>query len=137
MPKPNKNVIRGSKKDDDLNGSDANEFIFGRGGNDTINSGGGTDVVSGGSGADTFVITADTDNLTIKDFESGVDVLDVTGLGIDGTPFDNQYVAGMEMLDGNTILTYYDRSNNYEAAATITLEGVATTDLELGDFVFA
>jgi Ca2+-binding RTX toxin-like protein len=68
-----------------VEGGDGKDFIYGEWGNDTIHSGRGWDVLTGGEGADTFRFKKSdvTDGSTdwITDFEIGVDVLDISGIG--------------------------------------------------------
>lgn len=139
MPKPGKGPgsgqIRGSKKDDVLNGTDGDDVILGRDGNDTINAGSGSDVAVGGSGADTFVIDTNTEFLVIKDFEIGTDQLDVSAFDLGGNPFENTYYGTMQELDGDTIISYYERATD-TAVATFTLEGVAEASLDPMDFIY-
>lgn len=60
--------IKGTGKADLLVGTASSDLIDGGAGNDTINSGAGFDTVTGGHGADTFVFSADTQYVTITDF---------------------------------------------------------------------
>lgn len=69
-------------------GGRGNDTITGGNGNDTLSSGTGRDYLSGGAGADRFVYqdVADmglrTTSDVLRDFRSGTDKLDFTGLGL-------------------------------------------------------
>lgn len=114
---------------------EGDDLVFAGSGDDIIDVGSGNDVASGGSGADRFIVTAETEGLVITDFELGVDVLDVTALKIEGNPLTNPYYADMEMLDGDTVISYID-AETQDIVATITLLGVSDVDLKSGDFMF-
>jgi Ca2+-binding RTX toxin-like protein len=62
--------IKGTGKADLLIGTESSDLIEGGGGNDTIISGAGVDTLTGGHGADTFVFNADTQDVTITDFNA-------------------------------------------------------------------
>ncbi|MEX0311216.1 MAG: hypothetical protein AB3N17_13340, partial [Tateyamaria sp.] len=67
-------------------------------GNDTINAGSGQNTMTGGAGMDTFVFTSTSQIGTtfatydrITDFESGVDVLDLSQIDTDSAPGDQAF----------------------------------------------
>jgi Ca2+-binding RTX toxin-like protein len=60
--------IKGTGKADVIVGTAGSDLIDGGAGNDTIISGAGVDTLTGGHGADTFVFNADTQYVTITDF---------------------------------------------------------------------
>lgn len=74
-------TTQGTVKADTLTGTEASETIFGGQGDDTITGGGGADMIRGGSGADRIQI-ADLD-FRLIDGGGGIDILKVTGAGID------------------------------------------------------
>lgn len=80
-------VLSGALGNDLLRGGAGNDQLAGGGGGDTLEGGRGADAMSGGVGADIFVFadsqasgTADGTRDLIKDFETGVDVLDFSNL---------------------------------------------------------
>jgi Ca2+-binding RTX toxin-like protein len=108
--------IFGGHGNDNLIGSYGNEILSGGMGNDIISGGYGVDTLSGGEGFDKFIILDDTpteefkkqwvlsnpedqanievDNVfksedTIKDFEMGVDTIDLTALSNSGVDLSN------------------------------------------------
>ena len=83
-------TLRGGSGNDILEGGDDNDTLFGQQGDDTLVGGIGRDNMTGGLGADTFVwediaetgsTTATAD--TIKGFQRGVDILDVSAINPD------------------------------------------------------
>ncbi|EJM61988.1 parallel beta-helix repeat (two copies) [Pseudomonas sp. GM50] len=99
------NTITGTNNAETLNGTAGADLILGLGGNDTIKAGTGADIVDGGAGrdslyggdgADTFRYTNVLDSYrdydtggvtvtdTIYDFATGVDKIDVSGVGFEG-----------------------------------------------------
>ncbi|HMJ93977.1 MAG TPA: calcium-binding protein, partial [Allosphingosinicella sp.] len=87
------NVILGGGSADSLSGEGGNDTLRGQGGDDTLSGGAGTDLLVGASGADTMTGGADADTFRIgyfetgtgaaadriTDFETGVDVIDISG----------------------------------------------------------
>ena len=78
-------IIYGDEGDDKLVGRDGNDMLFGGAGNDRINGGNGNDILTGGEGDDTlwggagedvFVFSNSSGSDKIRDFESGIDLLD-------------------------------------------------------------
>lgn len=70
------NLIQGHGGNDNINGQGGDDFIIGGAGNDTMRGGDGNDVFSYSS----FLSSGERDRVT--DFKHGVDVLDLSGLGI-------------------------------------------------------
>jgi Ca2+-binding RTX toxin-like protein len=80
------NLILGNDAANRIDGKAGDDEIFAGAGNDTITGGAGADLIVGGAGADRFVYgpgdiggTAVVDH--IADFETGVDILDLSALG--------------------------------------------------------
>ena len=84
--------LRGGGSNDTLDGGAGNDVLFGQNGADILNGGAGNDVMTGGSGGgtadghrDVFVfgltVLGNGGFDRIKDFENGVDQLDLTGFG--------------------------------------------------------
>ena len=153
MPR-NGNTIRGSNRDDVLNGSAADETIHGRRGDDTIDGGLGNDTIfggdgndvitagpgddeaTGGAGSDIFVIGPTTDTLIIKDFEDGIDQIDVSAFNIDPqNPFGGQYGGWLANVGNDTYLEFYDLTTGDQVAAII-LEDFDYTQIDISDYIF-
>ncbi|WP_022697302.1 S8 family serine peptidase [Euryhalocaulis caribicus] len=92
-------VVRGDSGNDSLYGHGGGDKLEGGAGNDELTGGDGRDLLFGGTGSDTFVYTALSDSGTsgsqrdiIRDFESGVDQIDLSGIDADsGTGGDQAF----------------------------------------------
>ncbi len=89
-PGPVAPMIQGGTGADSLQGAAAGDLIWGGLGNDTLRGwdgddilmdGSGADSLYGGAGSDIFVMAADTSGDVIRDFQPGVDVIDLTAWG--------------------------------------------------------
>lgn len=115
-------TIEGGADGDVLFNGDGQDIVDGGAGDDTLWGGPGDDTLTGGDGADTFSFVPGNASDTITDFNSGVDqvVFEGTGLGfLDLTFIDT--VDGVEVSYGTSSLV---------------LTGLASTDLDAGDFIF-
>jgi Ca2+-binding RTX toxin-like protein len=85
------NTLNGDAGNDVLRGENGNDVLFGGAGSDTLIGGIGVDTLTGGTEADTFVFESlnnmgiATRRDVITDFQTGVDKIDMYGLGITGT----------------------------------------------------
>jgi Ca2+-binding RTX toxin-like protein len=131
--------IFGGQGNDTLIGSYGNELISGGAGNDFISGGYGVDTLRGGHGFDTFVILDDTpdqdfkdqwnlknpedesiinaDNIfkskdIIKDFEIGVDTLDLSAIVNSGANLSSN-------IEGNDLSIKNKDNNNFDAIIKI------------------
>ncbi|MAP95038.1 MAG: hypothetical protein CMK07_08820 [Ponticaulis sp.] len=82
-------ILEGRGGNDELYGLDDNDDLLGGSGNDQLIGGLGGDDLTGGTGADVFVYEAISDSAVtgigrdrILDFEKGVDLIDLSALGI-------------------------------------------------------
>ena len=120
------NFITGSAQTNVLLGGAGRDRLIAFGGDDTLNGGTGRDVLEGGTGADLFVFEADSDIDLITDFEVGVDLIDITALGI--------AYADMRIVDGALgAQVYLDLTPG--SVDLITLSGVSASQLLLDSFV--
>jgi serralysin len=99
-----RDVIRGNAAANILQGGSGNDNLYGREGSDTLNSGSGNDKLSGqseadvligGKGTDTFVFRNTSDSQgrekdVIRDFQSGVDRIDLRAIDADASRAGNQ-----------------------------------------------
>lgn len=143
-------TLRGGDGNDVADGGGGNDWLFGENGNDTLNGGGGNDtitggagadVLTGGAGADTFVFAsvahigtgAQSDRIT--DFTSGVDLIDLTGIGglvfIGTAAFSG--TAGEVRFNPTLGLLLGDISGNGAIDFRLLLDGV--TSLAPGDLL--
>ncbi|MEM7212484.1 MAG: ExeM/NucH family extracellular endonuclease [Pseudomonadota bacterium] len=114
------NWIRGNSGNNLVTGGLGNDRVDGRAGNDTVIGDQGNDILEGGAGADVFVATEDNGNDIILDFEDGVDLIDLTTLGLG---FDDLVVSGTT----NATVSF--------AGGSITINGVNVVDLSAADFI--
>lgn len=75
-------VVNGTSGDDLLRAGTGTTRIRGGDGDDILISGAEEVELNGGNGADTFVLTPVSGQIVIRDFELGVDRLDLTNLGM-------------------------------------------------------
>lgn len=73
--------MRGDEGNDSIDGNDGDDRLVGDLGSDTLNGGNGEDIYKGGLGADRFIFEADGAEDIIKDFENGIDVIDLRSYG--------------------------------------------------------
>jgi len=94
-------TLEGFAGDDHLKGRDGNDRLLGGAGNDELEGGAGNDlliggagddVLYGGAGADRFVFASGDGVDEIKDFEAGVDKIDLSAAGV--TSFDDLVITG-------------------------------------------
>lgn len=74
--------VSGGEGDDIIRAGPSTTQIFGGAGDDTLMAGTSNITLVGGAGADTFVATSFKGRITIRDFELGLDRLDLTNLGM-------------------------------------------------------
>jgi Ca2+-binding RTX toxin-like protein len=140
------NLINGGGSDDTLNGADGNDELRGSAGNDSLNGGNGddyligssgADIYTGGSGADRIQIGyfdsgtgADADRIT--DFQTGVDLVDVSGWDADFYTSGNQaftFVGSAAFTaTAGELRTYFDGTDTW-VQGDITGDGVADFEI--------
>ncbi|MEE9453505.1 MAG: hypothetical protein V3V13_03865, partial [Paracoccaceae bacterium] len=92
---------------------------------DVINTGAGNDTISGFGGADIFQFDAGDGSDIITDFEDGIDTIDFSATGL---TFANLTIS--QNAQGDALI-------GYGATDSITLEGIAATQITADDFIFA
>jgi Ca2+-binding RTX toxin-like protein len=119
-------VVFGSDKDEELEGSGASDWLFGGAGNDTLTGNGDNDYLEGGAGADTYQVGAGHDT-----------ILDADGQG--------KVLFGSTLLDGGANVQggWLSRDGKYTYAMSgndLLIKSVSTTantvtikDFENGD----
>lgn len=137
----------GGNGNDTIYGSKGNNLIYGEAGNDTLNTGkhgstldgglgddlleavlinGGDHTLTGGSGSDVFSFISNrsdkTSTMTVTDFETGIDRIEIDGLDI-GTLDPNNLPAGISVSDSNGDLTIH-----FDGTDTITATSVTSAD---------
>jgi len=76
-----KDRLKGGSGTDTLAGGGGKDKLYGGGGTDTLEGGSGTDRLWGDGGEDTFRFLTGADKDVVRDFESGLDSLEIIGLG--------------------------------------------------------
>lgn len=128
--------VLGGLGNDNVFGGIGNDAIFGEAGEDILHGNLGNDYISGGSDGvrDTFVFGAAGADYggynTIIDFENGIDVLDLRGLGFTDFATDIAPLAGRR--DGGT-----DTAIVIQSGYVIHLENIAIWQLDASDFILA
>jgi Ca2+-binding RTX toxin-like protein len=125
----------GASSDFLLDGGADNDFLFGEGGADTLNGGAGNDALSGGFGggvgdtqADVFIF-ADAASGSggfdrIKDFENGLDTMDLTAFGL--TDFTTEVeILAMDVVGGLRI--------NFGGGDVLFVENFLKADFDVTD----
>lgn len=119
------NKINGSLGDDVIDGAGGRDKLIGGKGSDRLTDGSGIDNLVGGSGADTFVLISDGDTDSIKDFEDGLDLIDVSDWGI-------------ENIQDFSISTHRSgKLHLYWEDEVLAVRGLAIEDLGAEDFIFS
>jgi Ca2+-binding RTX toxin-like protein len=121
------NRLEGNSAANRLFGAEGNDTLLGGAGNDLLNGGAGNDRMTGGTGADTFQFQQSWGTDTITDFQSGVDKLDLSLLGVTSENVQTRMSKG-------SMQVRVDVNNDGRADLTISLVGV--TNLDMGDFLF-
>ena len=150
--------IFGGHGNDNLIGSYGDEILSGGMGNDIISGGYGVDTLSGGEGFDKFIILDDTpteefkkqwvlsnpedqanieaDNIfksedTIKDFEIGVDTIDLTAISNSGVDLSNNIDTNDIELKKNEFDTVMEiNTSNIEISIILENYGLASQQTE-------
>jgi Ca2+-binding RTX toxin-like protein len=143
-------TLLGGAGNDTVKGRDGDDTLFGGSGNDTVNGGDdadilvgglGNDKLIGGRGADTFVLNALGGADRIEDFAVGVDVVDLTQLGLRGSGQSDADVFA-DLIFTRTGSGGRDTVVTFAPSATTTgvsvkLVGVKPADLSVSDFVYS
>lgn len=86
-------IIEGGDDDDRLYGGADNDTLIGGMGDDTLCGDGGDDLLTGGSGRDRFDLKPGSGQMTVTDFEVGVDAIGL-GDGLQTSDFTSVSVGG-------------------------------------------
>lgn len=137
-----RNYLSGAAGDDVLAGGLGHDELWGGAGADRLIADGGNDLLVGNydrvdgygdAAADVFEIRTNAGNVTVSDFDIGVDKIDLTAFGFDQNGY-SAYWSGAAVVDGvDTVLTL---SGSNSEVVTIRLQGVAEGNgLSISDFV--
>ncbi len=121
----NLTAVDGSGATDSLTGI---ENAIGSDYDDQLTGDSADNQLSGGAGSDTFVVHDTSGTVTITDFAVGPDVIDLGDVATI-TSYGELKAATSDDGSGNAVI-------DLGAGATLTLTGVAESDLSNGDFIF-
>jgi len=120
------NGLYGEDGNDELYGGGGNDVLIGGAGNDFLDGGAGGDVLVGGAGADRFFIgTHGNDIDYIRDFERGIDRIQLSASYIDFASLQSHF----SQQGANTVI-------EYSSGRFLVLENVVATTLTGADFGF-
>src|SRR5689334_3907612 len=115
---PDVTHTNGGNAGDILIGTAGDDVLRGKNGDDTLTGGLGNDLLVGGNGADHFVFAKDGSTDTIKDFQSGIDKIDLTGMA-------GAWAGNVHFDAASNLLTV---DTNHDGVADLSI-------VVLGDFV--
>ena len=130
-------TLKGEAGRDKLSGDGGNDKLFGGGGNDTLKGGAGKDVLDGGKGndkmvggggADTFTFSKGNDRITDFNAANNREKIDLSGVS-SIKHFKDLKNNHLSEVGDDVLIT--DAGGN-----TLTLNGLAISDLDKGDFIF-
>ncbi len=112
-------TIVATRLGDSLHGFKGDDVLFGEAGNDVLRGDEGDDTLIGGDGADAFVLHADLGVDLVRDFEIGIDFVDVSSL-----THDEQALITLVQFGGDTEIRLSD-------GGVMVLEDVLISELPL------
>lgn len=120
-----RDFLRGDGGSDVLSGGRGADVLRGKAGADRLDGGSGKDTLAGGSGTDTFVFdgTAQQGKDVLKDFEDGVDRIEIAGL-----TFEDLRISPVQ--DGTSTRISLD------GGTRLVLEGTVSGQIGADDFDF-
>ncbi|WP_373504096.1 calcium-binding protein [Aestuariivirga sp.] len=120
-------ILEGGDGDDVLAGNRGDDYLEGGAGNDVLRGGPGADTLSGGDGSDVFDYNDIADSVggggrdTITDFETGIDLIDLSGIDADTA------------VDGDQAFTFIGNGTFSGAAGELRVVAVGTDCVVRGD----
>lgn len=120
---------------ENIRGSAFSDVLIGNNSANTIVGNGGSDTMTGGGGADTFVLGPHTSgNITITDFQNGVDRIDLRALGFDQSGQSATWAGLLSNVPGQTdaVLEFFGANGE---AFTVTLVGVPYWTIDASDYI--
>lgn len=136
-------ILRGDSGMDFLKGDAGRDQLRGGGGNDTLDGGAGRDYMEGSAGADTFLFTLTSHSVrsgvqqdSIMDFETGVDIIDLSNLGFTGLATGTASAGELRIIYNSNLDRTYFR-DDYGTDFEFYLQGDFSTTISSNDFIFA
>ncbi|MDB5524820.1 MAG: hemolysin-type calcium-binding repeat family protein [Rhizobium sp.] len=121
------NVVLLGKRDSNIDGNELDNRIIGNAGDNYINGGEGGDMLRGGAGADVFVFEGSSQQDEIRDFQNGIDRIDLS----DWLDIDNyQDVKDLMIVSGDDVVIDAGMDR-------ITLHDTKMSEIDKSDFIFA
>ena len=108
-------------------GNEYDNVIIGNRGNNKIDGGDGSDDLTGGAGRDTFIFRPDLAEDHIRDFENGVDRIQIGG-------FEARRFEDLELTQAGRDVEI--RLFSGEIGEVIVVQNVKLTQIDAGDFIF-
>lgn len=116
-------LLYGGFQNDQLNGGDGNGNMFGENDADILDGGAGDDKLRGGQGNDTFVFKVGNQLDRVKDWEDGIDIIDLTAFNFANTTaalaIASQVGANVRFISGGDIMVIEN-----EVLANITADDI-------------
>ncbi len=119
------NTLSGTALDDLIYGGAGNDTLHGNGGDDILFGGSGLDQLYGGAGADVFIIDSGPDQDQIRDFELGLDRIDLSRWSMVYDPSDliiTSHAGGATVQFGDLSLDIMTDDGSTLTAADLTAD---------------
>ena len=138
----------GGAEADELMGMDGNDVLEEGAGHGMIEGGMGDDLITGGTGADAFIVSPDSGNDIVTDFEA---LVGMNGGNAEGafdhlalrdirpeqvTVSDEQVTRSFDGVDYTGVLVSWNTGGEEAPEGSILLAGLSRSDLRQGDFMF-
>ena len=120
---------------ENVRGSSFNDVLIGNNSANILAGNGGSDVLTGGGGADVFVLSAmNSGNVTITDFQDGVDRIDLRELGFDQNGQSPTWAGFLSNVPGQSdaVLEFYGVNGEF---FTVTLTGTPYWAIDPSDYI--
>jgi Ca2+-binding RTX toxin-like protein len=118
-------LLYGNGGNDDLDGGRGNDKLWGGKGRDELDGDSGNDTLSGGGNADRFVFDENDGRDVIKDFQVGLDRIEIDVDGING-------FGSLSITDNAKGYAVID----FGGGNSVTVKGVSKAGLGASDFIF-
>ncbi len=115
-------TIFGTAGDNSMTGGSGDDVLFGYDGSDSLNGGAGNDRLVGGGGSDRFVFSGGMGVDIVDDFETGVDLISVSGFAWEDLSIQSFNGGDTEIVSGN--------------GEHMLLLGVDSSQIDESDFIF-
>ena len=120
-----RDVLEGQAGNDRLLGGGGNDVLNGGGGRDTLDGGAGNDRLTGGGGPDVFVFGKAGGNDTVKAFQDGADLIDLSAFNF----------ASVAAAKANAANVGADLVFDFGADGTLTIEDISRNQITGQDLI--